>query len=85
MKSSSKQAGNQRLTVREMCWLALFGALMFGMARKALDPVSMTDVTEPLQFGGLFLVDGSQPEETLSDADRRGASVMRNDVNDKDL
>lgn len=30
MKSSSKQAGNQRLTVREMCWLALFGALMFG-------------------------------------------------------
>ena len=61
------------------------GGFLFGSARKAIDPVAMTDVSEPLQFGGLFLVDGSQPEETLSDADRRGASVMRNDVNDKDL
>ena len=61
------------------------GGFLFGSARKAIDPVAMTDVSEPLQFGGLFLVDGSQPEETLSDADRRGASVMKNDVNDKDL
>ena len=30
MKSSSTSAGKSRLTVREMCLLAVFGALMFG-------------------------------------------------------
>ena len=30
MRSSSKQAGKPKLPVREMCLLALFGALMFG-------------------------------------------------------
>lgn len=30
MNSSSQSAGKPRLTVREMCLLALFGALMFG-------------------------------------------------------
>lgn len=30
MKSSSQSAGKPQLTVREMCLLALFGALMFG-------------------------------------------------------
>ena len=61
------------------------GALMFGMGRKALDPVHMVDVTEPLQFGGLYLVDAPTEQDTVSDADRRGQSVMKRDVSDKDL
>ena len=61
------------------------GALMFGMGRKALDPVRMADVTEPLQFGGLYLVDAPATEDAVSDADRRGQSVMKRDVSDKDL
>ena len=61
------------------------GGFLFGSARKALDPVAMAEVREPLQFGGLFLVDDAAEGEAVSDADRRGASVMKNDVNDKDL
>ena len=61
------------------------GGLLFGSARKAIDPVVMADVSEPIQFGGLFLVDDSPAGESISDADRRGASVMKNDVDDKDL
>lgn len=59
--------------------------LLFGSGRQALNPVEMADVTGNLRFGGLFTCRNVTPETPLTEAERRAAAVMRNDVNDKDL
>ena len=59
--------------------------ICFGSARQALNPLKMTEVTENLRFGGLYLCRELGAGEKPSEGELRAADVMHHDVSDKDL
>ena len=58
--------------------------VMYGSARKALNPIEMADVTEDLRFAGVYTAP-RLTAEAESESDKHGKRVMKRDVSDKDL